>query len=75
MSKGASREGKELALLLEHLAEVLATLGRGVRDGDGSVETWSDGSGVYVDSHLDQPKPERVDICLHDGRIFMAVQR
>jgi len=50
-------------------------MGQGVRKSDGSVDTWSHGKQVYVDATIPNLASERLDICLHDGRIFVVLER
>ena len=75
MSTTISNSGKEMASILDHLAQAFASMGQGVRKSDGSVDTWSHGKQVYVDATIPNLASERLDICLHDGRIFVVLER
>ncbi len=75
MSTIISPELPELAILLDQLASAISGLGHGIRRSDGTIDTWSDGGSTYMDAKLPGLEGERLDICLHDGRIFVVRER
>ena len=68
-------DGHELATILDQLAAAIARVGQGMRNSDGTSEKWSDATSVYVDVKIPELAGERLDICLHDGRLFVVLER